>query len=298
MYSPKKRMIRLSSNHLNRSPLKTFHRMKSSTPLNTKRFISSNNLGRYTHEKLSRKNSNKESFSIRKHQFEKINTRIIEESESSNLNEENKKNETKNNNYYINYINNIYEREPHLNKENFIKTPSNKIKKYKKLDDINGNLYKRRFSAFSEQFMNLNFHKKYCADKGQHVTSPISKLTSSKLNNLIKKKKSSEIIILRNHSNNVNKQKDKEKSKGKSKNKSKSKGISKEKCKNSDKKLKSNIKLKKIKENTEIKDNEIEISTKVETVNTASNNTKIKNKKLKNLLCCLVNDNDLSTEND
>ena len=296
MYSPKKSMIRYSSNYLNNSPFKIFNRMKSSTPLNKKRFISSNNLGRYTHEKLSRKNSKKDCFTIRKHQFDKINTRIIEESESSNFDEENKKNETKNNNYYINYINNIYEREPHLNKENFIKTPCNKIKIYKKLDDINGNLYKRRFSELSEQYMNLNFHKKFCADKGQHVSTPISKLTSSKLNNLIKKKKSSEIIISKNHSNNVNKQKDKEKSKGKNKNKSKSKGISKEKCKNSDKKLKSNIKLKKIKENTEIKDNEIEISTK--TVNTVSNNTKIKNKKLKNLLCCLVNDNDLSTEND
>lgn len=291
MYSPKKSIIGFTRNQLNRSPIKSFHRMKSSSPIKVKKYISSNNLRKLSQKKnKSRKNSNKECFSIKKHYFEKINTRILEESESSNLEEENKKN----NNYYINYINNMYESEPHLNKETFIRTPKNGSKKFKKLDDINGKLYKRRNSAFCEQFMSLNFHKKFCSDKGHQVSSPINKLKSSNLSKFIKKE-SSEIELLRLHSNNKNNRKDKGKSKNKSK--SKSKGSNKDKNKNSDKKIKSNFKIKKTTDNLEIKDNDIEISTKVDTVN-AENNIKIKNKKLKNLLCCLLNDNDLSTEND
>ena len=289
-------MIGFTRNQFNRSPIKSLQRMKTSTPINVKKYISSNNLRKLSQKNISRKNSNRECISIKKHYFEKINTRISEESESSNLEEENKKNkENKNNNYYINYINNIYEREPHLNKETFIRTPKNGSKKFKKLDDINGKLYKRRNSAFSEQFMSLNFHKKFCTDKGQQVSSPINKLKSSNLNKLFIKKESSEIEVLRHHSNNLNKRKDKGKSKNKCK--SKSKGSSKDKNKNSDKKLKSNIKIKKTTENLEIKDNDIEISTKVDTVN-VENSNKIKNKTLKNILCCLLNDNELSTEND
>lgn len=292
MYSPKKSMIKLTRKQLNKSPIKRYHRMKSSTPLNLKKFISSNNLGKLSQEKISSKNSNKECFSFKKHYFDKINTWIPEESENSNIEEENKKKETKNNNYYINYVNNIYENEHHLKKQTMIKTPSNKIKSYKKLEDLTGNVYKRRLSSFSEQFMSLNFHKKFCAEKGQQASPPNNKLRSSKLNSLFEKKKSNEAEILRKYSSNINKIKEKSKSKSKSK----SKGTSKEKCRFSDKKIKNNLKIKKTKENIDIKDNDIEISTKVDTVNTVS--SKIKNKKLKSLFCCLVNDNDLSTEND
>jgi hypothetical protein len=260
--------------------------MKSSSPLIFRKYTSCNNLAGIYQYKVSNKNSNRECFSIKKHYLEKINTRIPEESEGSNLEKEITRKETKNNNYYINYIKNIYESEPHLNKETFIKTPNNKFKTYNKFDDSNGKLYKRRLSSFTDQLLCLNFHKKFCAEKGQHISSPIhKKLKSENLNNLIKKKKSNEIDILRKHSSNL--------SKSKNKSKHKSKGISKDKNKNNDKKSKNNIQNKKNKENKEkikTKDNDIENSTKVESVN----NNKIKNKTIKFFLCCLVNDNELS----
>ena len=285
MNSPKKSMIKLTSNVFDNSPIKSFHRMKSSSPIKFKRFISSNNLAGLYQDKISNKNSIKECFSIKKYYWDKMNTRIPEESESSYLEPgiARKETKTKNNNYYINYIKNIYENEHHLNKETFIKTPSNKITTINKFEDSSGKLIKRRFSAFSDQFLRLNFHKKFCAEKGQYISSPINKkIRSANLNNLIKKKKSNEIEILRKHSSNL--------SKSKNKSKHKSKGISKDKNKNNDKKSKNNIQNKKIKEKIKTKDNDIEISTKVESVN----NNKIKSKTIKFFLCCLVNDNELS----
>ena len=285
MKSPKKSLI-MTRNVFYNSPIKSFHRMKSTSPIKFKRFISCNNLEGLYKDKISNKNSIKECFSIKKNYWGKMNTRIPEESESSYFEKGITGKETKNNNYYINYIKNIYENEPHLNKETFIKTPSHKIMNIDKVDDSSGKLIKRRFSAFSDQFLRLNFHKKFCAEKGQHISSPIhKKLKSENLNNLIKKKKSNEIDILRKHSSNL--------SKSKNKSKHKSKGISKDKNKNNDKKSKNNIQNKKNKENKEkikTKDNDIENSTKVESVN----NNKIKNKTIKFFLCCLVNDNELS----
>ena len=278
-------MIKLTRNAFDNSPIKSFHKMKSSSPIKFKRFINCNNLEGLYQEKISNKNSNKECFSIKKYYWEKINNRIPEESENSYLEKgiTRKETKTKNNNYYINYIKNIYENEPHLNKETFIKTPSNKITTINKFEDSSGKLIKRRFSAFSDQFLRLNFHKKFCAEKGQYISSPINKkIRSANLNNLIKKKKSNEIEILRKHSSNL--------SKSKNKSKHKSKGISKDKNKNNDKKSKNNIKNKKIKEKIKTNDNDIEISTKVESVN----DNKIKNKTIKFFLCCLVNDNELS----
>ena len=38
MYSPKKSMIGFTRNQLNRSPIKSFHKMKSSTPINEKTY--------------------------------------------------------------------------------------------------------------------------------------------------------------------------------------------------------------------------------------------------------------------
>ena len=280
MKSPKKSMIKLTRNEFDNSPIKSFHKMNSSSPIKFKRLISSNNIAGINQEKISNKNSIKESFSIKKYYWEKINNRIPEESESSYLEKG-----TKNNNYYINYIRNIYEREPHLNKETFVKTPSHKIMNITKFDDSGGKLMKRRFSEFSNQFLSLNLHKKFYAEKGQHISSPINKkIKSENLNNLIKKKKSNEIENLRKHSSNL--------SKSKNKSKHKSKGISKDKNKNKndDKKSKNNIKNKKIKEKIKTNDNDIEISTKVESVN----DNKIKNKTIKFFLCCLVNDNELS----
>ena len=281
MKSPKRSMIKLTRKRFSNSPIKSFHRMKSSSPPNFKRLLSCNIIPGFRQEKISNKNSNKECFSIKKYYLEKINARILEESEGSNLEKEITRKETKNNNYYINYIKNIYENESHLNKKTFIKTPNNKF------DNPSGNLYKRRFSVLSDQFLCLNFHKKFCAEKGQQTSSPINKKKSAKLINLIKMKKSNELEVLRKHSNNLSK------SKNKSKNKSKGLSKDKDKNKNNNKKNKNNIKIKKNKENIKIKDNDIEISTKVESVNS----NKIKNKTIKNLLCCLVNDNELSIGN-
>jgi hypothetical protein len=257
-------------------------RRRSSIPLNLKKFISCSNIIRLNQEKLSNKNSLKESYSIKKHYFDKINTSIPEESESfSNVEETKKRKDTKNHNYYLNYIKNLYENEAHLNKETFIKSPSNKktsIRKY----SSNTQLFKRSNSSVNHQLLTLNFHKKFCVEKGQRIPTQ-NKMKSAKLNNLLKKKKSSPNEILRIH-NNISKPKDKSKNK------------SKDTCRNNDKKSKDNSKnKKKVKESKiKIKKTDTKTSTKVETLNSC----KIKNKTIKNLFCCFVNDNDLSTEND
>jgi hypothetical protein len=263
-------------------------RRRSSIPLNLKKFISCSNIIGLNQEKLSNKNSHKESYSIKKHYFDKINTSIPEESESfSNVEETKKRKDTKNHNYYLNYIKNLYENEAHLNKETFIKCPSNKKNNIKKYSS-NTQLFKRSNSSVNHQFLTLNFHKKFCVEKGQRIPTQ-NKMKSAKLNNLLKKKKPSEKEILKIHSNIS-------KPKNKSKTKSKSKCTSKEKSKKNDKKSRENSKSKKkFKESKmKIKKTDTKASTKTETLNSC----KIKNKAIKNLFCCFVNENDLSTENE
>lgn len=138
--------------------------------------------------------------------------------------------------------------------------------------------------------MTLNFHKKFCVEKGQRIPQP-NKMKSAKLNNLLKNKKLSGNDDLKIHTN-ISKPKDKSKSKSKSK----SKVASKNKSKNKGKKSKNNSNIKnKVKEvKIKVKEIDTKSSTKAETIN----NFKIKNKTLKNLFCCLVNENVLSTEND
>ena len=281
-------MIRSTRNQFSKSS-KKMKRRRSPIPLNLKKFISSSNIVRLNKEKLSTKNSHKDSYSIKKHCFDKINTSIPEELESfSNVEEAKKKKDSnKNDDYYLNYIKNLYENETHLNRATFIKTQSNKKIGFKKYDDSNQKLFKRRNSSVSDQLLNLNFHKKYCVEKGQRIPTQ-SKIKSAKFNNLLKKKKPSDNEILRIHST-ISKQKDKSKSK------SKSKHTSKEKYKN-DKKSKDNSNnKKKVKESKmKIKETYTKASTKTETLN----NCKIKNRTIKNFFCCLVNDIDLSFEND
>ena len=286
MNSLKKNMIRSTRNQFNKSP-KNMKRRRSSMPLNLKESIDCSNIIRLNQEKLSNINTHKDSYSIKKNYFDKINTSIPEESESfSNVEETNKKRDINHNDYYLNYIKNLYENETHLNKETFIKVPSNKKTCITKYENSNKKLFKRRNSSVIDQLLNLNFHKKFCDEKGQLIPVP-NKIKSAKLNNLLKKKKSSKNEILRIH-NNISKPKDKSKNK--------SKGKSKEKCRNNDKKSKENSKNKKKAKESKIKIKETvtKTSTKVETLNSC----KIKNKTIKNLFCCFVNENDLSTENE
>ncbi len=297
MNSLKKSMISSTRNQFSKSPILKLERRKSSIPLNLKKFISYDNLVGLSQEKISNKNSHKESYSIRKHQFSKINTSIPEESESfSNCEEIKNRKESNHNEYYINYINNLYEKETHLNKEILIKTPSSKKTNLKKYDDPKIK-FKRRNSASIDHLLNLNFHKKFCVEKGQKIPTP-SKMKSAKLNNLLKKKKLSDNDDVLKINNNISKSKDKSKSKSKNKSKSKvsSKDKSKDKSKNNDKKSKNNSNSKKnVKEiKMKIKETDSKTETKTETINSC----KIKNKTIKSLLCCLVNENNLSTEND
>ena len=225
-------MIGSTRNLFNKSPKNMKRRRSSSIPLNLKESINCSNIIRLNQEKLSNINTHKDSYSIKKYYFDKINTSIPEESESfSKVEEASKKRDIIHNDYYLNYIKNLYENETHLNKETFIKIPSNKQKCIKKYEHSNIKLFKRRNSSLSDQLLNLNFHKKFCDEKGQLIPAP-NKIKSAKLNNLLKKKKSSPNEILRIH-NNISKPKDKSKNK------------SKDKCINNDKKSKDNSKNKK-----------------------------------------------------
>jgi len=289
MNSLKKSMIRSTRKQFSKSSIKNMQRRKSSTLLNLKKFISCNNIVRLSQDKASNKNSHKDCYSIKKHYFDTINTSIPEESESCS-NETNKNKDTNNNDYYLKYIKKLYENESHLNKETFLKSPSSKKTSIKKYDDSNKKFYKRRNSAVNDQLLTLNFHKKFCVEKGQKIPQP-NKMKSAKLNNLLKNKKLSGNDVLKIHTN-ISKPKDKKKSKSKSK----SKVSNKDKSKNKDKKSKNNSNSKtKVKEvKIKVKESDTKSSTKAETIN----NLKIKNKTLKNLFCCLVNENNLSTEND
>ena len=197
-------MIRSTRNQFSKSP-KKMKRRRSSIPLNLKKFLSSSNIMRLNKEKLSTKNSHKDSYSIKKHCFDKINTSIPEELESfSNVEEAKKKKDSnKNDDYYLNYIKNLYENETHLNRATFIKTQSNKKIGFKKYDDSNQKLFKRRNSSVSDQLLNLNFHKKYCVEKGIFIKNIVlkkdnefqHKVKLKVLNSIIYLKRKNEVIM-------------------------------------------------------------------------------------------------------
>ena len=296
--TPSRNILRAARKKLSVTPIKFVKRRKSSIPLQLKELISKNGLSQINNE-ISKK-SIKGDYSSKKHCFKDNNNSIPEESESMS-NAENKcqilkndKNKIKDNYYYINYINNVYKNESHLNRENIINTPKVSYNKsfYSNILNLNKkdlNMHKRRNSTLNKDF--LNFHKNLCLNKEQNIqklpNSFLHKMRSGKLNNLINSVTINEKEISKQNNHNKSKIKNKKKSSNDSKHK------------NSNKKIKNIINTKNeknIKENGKINDTE-----NVAKTNTEENNNK-KSKKtkknIKNFLCCLINNDESSIQNE
>ena len=297
--TPKKKSIKQTRNEFTKLPIKYKKRRKSSIPLHIRELIKNNSLNQLYPDPSSR-NNYKCDYINKKFNFDIINSSIPEESEnSSNKEAKNKKeikNEIENNNYYIHYIKNVYEKEPHFSKKCVAKTAKKKSNNNCiKLMDAKQNfrkINKRRNSVLNKNFLNLhNFNLNM---------NPEPVRSSAKWNTIIKKKKSGDIFSP------SNKKEEKSRSfrKNKEKNKSKEKSDTKE-----DKDTNINNKGDSSKKNSnrldakkKIKEKEtFENEGKTENGNNSENKnikeTKKKNK-FKKFLCCLLSNVESSIEND
>ena len=336
--SPLKNTISKARKELNSSPLKLRERRKSSIPLQLVEFIN-----QMKPDSASKKSYKGDCSNKRNHLRKMINTSIPEESENSSIKEnknkkekkekkvkkiksekrekidknekserkgkKDKKNEIENNNYYIHYIKNVYENEPHLNKDNLFKS-ANKNVNETLINFLESNknikpVFKRRNSAMNRDLFKSNLmNKNLFLDKIQIN----SKLPES----IINKKKSGDVLLHKkkdlkekdntkshnnNNNGNKNKSKNKNKDKKKYKEKNKTKDKDKDKDKNKDSNEENNINTENQKKN--IKEKEIlENEKKTETENNIEH-TKIKKiNKFKKFLCCFINNGDDSIEND
>jgi hypothetical protein len=307
MHTPKKGFKRSSKRLLTNSHLKYRGRRHSLNPGDLKNFVSSDLTNINQENKVLRKSlKNDLNLSYKNIYLKELNSSIPEVPESvSNNSIEEKKNSTlkskknivQNNKYYINVIKNVYENEHHLNKNSLIKKKS----KFLNSSFINNqdsnkktiNIFKRRNSAVNKDLFRLNFDKNIVMEKlnmNRNISSTnVHKLKNDEVNTLLHKKnlntEEKEIVktYFKKGRNSIPK-----KGKDKSKKRSKSKNSGK-KSKKSNENINNN---KKVKEVDKVKDNDIENSTKAET---ATNSTK---KKFKKFLCCLINNDNSSTENE
>lgn len=331
--SPIKNTIKIARKEFAKTP-KYKKRRKSSIPLQLVEFIKNNELNQNKNE--STKNSYRIDFSGKKNYLRDIiNSSIPEESEnSSNINnkddknkkdkKENKqtKNGIENNNYYIHYIKNVYENEPHFKKNRILKSEKKlNNEDFKKFEENNENMrlsYKRRHSCFNKNVLKSNTNNLNMILEKENLNSKlnnsiINKKKVVKLSSLIHKKKNLEerekdhIKVYNNSHGKNNKisNKDKKKTKKKEKDKDKEKEDGKENNKEKDKfmdeenniilestKKDENInKKKKVKQKTSI-----ESDKKEEIENNTSNKTNIKSK-FKKFLCCFINNEDSSFDN-
>ena len=309
--SSNKKKTKITRNELNNSPLKYRQRRKSSIPLQIREFIS-NNVFNQLNPEASTKNSYNICSDKKYHIKEIINNSIPEESENSSNNNEEKnkkktkistkkgtKNEIENNNYYIHYIKNVYEKEPHLNKENITKSEKKKTNdnhmKYMNGKKNFNKINRRRNSEMNKYMLKSNFHN-LNMDK-EPIRSDIKSSTFANKNKI------NDMIV---HNNKSSEEKEKNRSNRKNKERHKSKELS---IKEEDKYKDNNIHHMK---NDSPKKNSSSINTKkkekeaLESVNKTENgnineNKNIKNSKkmnkLKKFFCCLLND-ELSIEND
>ena len=330
--SPKKSRIKLTRNELNQSPTFMKRRRKSSIPLQLKEMLRNNCLNQITQDPSTKKSYKGEHTTSKYYLNNMINNSIPEVSEiSSNNNKDEKikeekkqkkkkkkkkekkgkkenKKEIESNNYYIHYIKNIYENEPHLNKENIISSDNKKINdSYLKLIESNKNIKpvnRRRNSAIDKNFLKSNFHN-INIDKdqinSQKTEKILNKMKSSNILNIFHKKQLDEkekiVKSFVNNSKSKSNHKNKEKSKNKDKDKIKEKDKDDENIINNVNNINefrnSITKIKKIKQKNSF-DNE----RKTETEN---NTEKLKiNKKcrFKKLFCCFINNGDSSIENE
>ena len=306
MHTPKKGFKRSSKRLLTNSHLKYRGRRHSLNPGDLKKFESSDLTNINPENKVLRKSlKNDLNLSYKNIYLQELNSSIpevpesvsnsIEEKKNSKL--KSKKNIVQNNKYFINVIKNVYENEHHLNKNSLIKKKSNYLNSSftNQLDSNKKmiNISKRRNSAVNKDLFGLNFDKNIIMEKlnlNRNVSSTnVHKIKSDEMNNLLHKKnlnteeKKIVTTYFKKGRNSIpNKGKDKSKNKSKSKNSGKKSKKSNENINNK----------KKEKEVDKVKDNDIENSTKAET---ATNSTK---KKFKKFLCCLINNDNSSTENE
>ena len=302
MNTPKKSVRRSSKRLLTNSHLKYRGRRHSLNPVELKKFIS-NDLTNIKPDNNNIRNSlkNNLNLSYKNIYLKDLNSSIPEVPESiSNSIEEkknsvlkSKKNIVQTNKYFINVIKNVYENENHLNKNSIIKKKYNNLESSftNHLDPNKKWIFnsKRRNSAVNKDFFGLNFDKNIIMEKlnmNRNASSTnVHKLKNDELNNLLHKKNlnNEEKEIVKTY---FKKNKYKSSKRGKDKNKTKSSG-KKNKKSNENKNNK-----KKVKEREKAKDNDIENSTKAETV---TNSAK---KKFKKFLCCLINNDNSSNENE
>ena len=313
-FSPNRITIKNARNEFINSPLKYKKRRKSSIPLQLREFIKNNGFNQINTD-ASTKNCKKVELSGKKFYVKNIiNSSIPEESENSSNNKKDQKtkvkrkqikketkNEIENNNYYIHYIKNIYEKEPHLNQENILKSEKKKTNDdYKKF--LEGKKFfrkhRRRNSELSNIFLKSNLHNiNFNMDKEP-------KRSSIKSSTIIDKQKNTEMAGLIHKKNVKEKIKSNRKNKEK-KHKNKENHDDKEDKDNliynlncdSPKKSVGSINIKK-----KVKENEIlEIEKKIENgYNNENKNIKNHKKmnKLKRFFCCLINKCESSTEID
>ena len=318
----KKNIIKKAKKDLDKTPNKNKERRKSSIPLQLREIIKNNGLNRIIPDS-STKNSYKGDSAKKNYLRDIINSSIPEVSEKSSNNkdeknikvkipkkhkkdkkEKEKVKEIENNNYYIHFIKNVYENEPHLNKERFINNAKivNKTDNNDYLKFINSNknikpLNKRRNSCINGNILKSNFQNmNLILDKEIINTKKAGSINQKdgEIGSFLNKIKKDE--------------KDKNKSKNKSKEKSKIKNKNKKKDDDNDdgednciydiniNKNRNIINKKKKVKNTKL----LEIEKKTDTENNNTENINNQNKKsiFKKFLCCFINNGDSSIEND
>ena len=210
--------------------------------------------------------------------------------------------EIENTNYYIHFIKNVYENEPHLNKESIINNAKivNKTDNSSYLKLINSNknikpLNKRRNSCINGNILKSNF---------QNMNLILEKeiINTKKAGSI--NKKDGEIGSFLNKIKKDEKEKNKSKNKNKEKCKSKNKNKKKDEDDNEDNSIydininknRNTINKKKKVKSTKL----LEIEKKTDTENNNTENINNQNKKsiFKKFLCCFINNGDSSIENE
>ena len=289
-------------------------RRRSSKPLQLKEFRNKTDLNKKAPDPLIRKSVQNNFHSKKKYLRDIINTSIPEVSENSSNNKDKK--DIENNNFYIHYIKNVYEKEPHLNKKSILNNKSNIKEKinntYLRFLESNKNVKPinwRRNSCLNKNYLNNNYH-----DNNNLINFILDKenLNSKKAISIINKKNSTEIGSLFHKRKLGEKEKfrasiHKSRNKSKHKNKEKSKNKNKEKEKEKVKEKDNNEDINNINENrnsttspNKAKQKELLENEKKTDIENNNENLKINKKKskLKKFLCCFINNGDSSIEND
>ena len=352
--SNKKNPIKMAKIEFANTPIHLRKRRKSSIPLQLVEFLRNKELnqikpessakksfkGEFSNKKIISKNVNKKkipdlsvsSSQKKEEKFKKDKNKKDKDKKDKNKKDKKEKGRTKekrqtnngieNNNYYIHFIKNVYEKEPHLNKDNIVQSFSKNINESFQKFRESKHIRKRRNSALDKNFFknninNINLILEKEKLKQKLSNSNLNKKKSYEISSLLHIKKYEEkeketIKLLNNSMRRSNKSR--HKNKEKAKNKDKYKNNEKEKDKNNDKekdKINDNNNEEKNendfnKKETDNINNEskmekkdlLDSENKKETNNNTENATTKKRNKLKKLWCCFISNGDSSIEND